>query len=99
MGNKFFTYLLTWYAEAQRVDTLVENVQCLSIGFFGIVSLYFLTNVPCVVIFFVASYKGIFPGQSTGSVKFLYILSTVEGLYVETFCSAPNKALLKISTL
>ena len=97
--NKLLADILSCDAERERVDALVENVECLSVGSLGIVGSDFLTDVPCVVVLLVATNKRELAWQSVRSVKFIDILLTVERLHVEALWRTPYQAFLKISTL
>ena len=92
------THVLALDAEAQRVDTLVQDVECFGIGLFGIADCDVLTNVPLVVVLLVATNEGEFTRQGLRCLQIFQVFTTIERLYVKTFICSPYESLLEIGT-
>ena len=92
-------HLVARDAEAEGVDALVQDVQCLGVSLLGIVSLDVLTDVPLVVVLLVATDEGEFAGQRIDGSQLVHVLLQIERLHGETFVGSPHHFLLVVSAL
>ena len=92
------THHATAKTEADRVDTLVQDVQGFLVGLNRIVHGNVLTNIPLVVVFLVAAHERELSGESFGGLQVLQVLATVERLHVKTFIGSPHEPLLEVGS-
>ena len=84
--------------EAQRVDTLVQDVECLGVSCLYIVNDDILANIPRIRIFLVTTNEGEFAGQRIRSLEVFQILTTIERLYIKAFIGSPYESFLEVGS-
>ena len=84
--------------ETERVNTLVQNVECLGICSLGIFYVNLLTYKPKIVVLLVTTNEWEFTGQRIDCFEVFQILAAVERLYIEAFVGPPNQLLLEVCT-
>ena len=94
--NELCVDIFAGNSEAQRVDTLVQDVQRLGVGSLGISSIDVLTHKPQVVVFLVSTYERKFAWQRIDSLQVLQVLTAIERLYVKAFIGSPYQAFLEV---
>ena len=67
--DKLSTHLVAAKAEAQRVNTLVQDVECLLVCFYWVIHLDVLADVPFVRVLLVATNKREFTWQSVRGLQ------------------------------
>ena len=84
--------------EAQRVDTLVQNVECLLVGLSSISHFDVLTNIPHVGVLLITTHERELSGESVGGLQICQVFAAIEGLHIKTFICSPYQALLEVGT-
>ena len=97
--NVFGAELVCRNAEAKAVHTLVQDVQCLGIGFLGASTFDVLAHMPGIVSGLVATYVGELARQGVHQREFVHILLAVERFHTEPLIGPPHHFLLIIGTL
>ena len=93
----FRTKVLLVDIETERIHTLVQQVECLGIGFLGTFHLDVLTNIPSVVIFLGTSEVRELSRKSFGCLQAFQVFLTVERFHFKSFVGLPNQFLFKVS--
>ena len=87
------------HMERERIHPLVQDIQCLGIGFLGRFHLDFLTNQPFVVVLLRSSEVRELTGKRIGGLQALQVFHTVERFHFKSFVCLPNEFLLKVRSL
>ena len=98
--HKLAAHHVATEVEAQRVDTLVQDVESLGVGGFGVaVHVDVLAHIPCVVVLLVAANERKFTRQSVGSLQFLHVFAAIERGNIEALVGSPYQFLVEVSSL
>ena len=82
--------------ESQRVDTLVQDVECLSVSNLGIVHHDILTDIPHVRVLLVTTYERELTRECIGGFQIRQVFTAIEGLYIKTFIGSPYQTFLEV---
>ena len=89
---------LSRHLEANRVDTLVQNVKRLGICSLGVIHNNVLTDIPLVRVLLVSSYKWELARKCIRRLQIRQVFSAIEGLYIKTFICSPHESFLEVGT-
>ena len=97
-GQCFLVDLIATKLEAQRGNPLVEDIQCLFIGFLGVIYIDVLTDEPLIVHTRGADI-GVLCRHHFGGRETFEVFATIEGVDVESFVGTPDELTLEVSSL
>ena len=97
--NCFLAHQFAWKHKAQRVNTLIQDIERLGISCLRIINFNVLTNIPHIRVLLVTSYERELSGESIGCLQIRQVFTAIEGLHIKTFICSPYQALLEVGTL
>ena len=85
--------------EAERVNTLVQDVESLCVGFLRVCDNDVLANIPDIVVFFVAADEGKLAREGVHCGQLVHVFLQIKRLHGESLRGSPHHFLLVVSAL